>query len=232
MCSKIRLVILDDHQSIIDGYMLRLNQAQDIEVVAMARFGEQIEPMLREHPSDVLILDVNVPTSADNPNPYPILHLIPKILQRYPDLNVLVISQYNQPALIKAVMDAGACGYILKEDYVTIQDLANVIRAVSRGDIYLSKQAYQQLSKKLPKEISLTPRQQEVLSLCTAFPDADTNELAQRLGVANSTVRNLLSGAYVRLDVRNRAAAIAKARQLGLTTPSPPNIQLSQGSWD
>jgi DNA-binding CsgD family transcriptional regulator len=55
--------------------------------------------------------------------------------------------------------------------------------------------------------------------MCAAFPDATTGELARHLGIANSTLRNLLSEAYVRLDVRNRAAAVAKARQTGLITP-------------
>jgi DNA-binding CsgD family transcriptional regulator len=65
----------------------------------------------------------------------------------------------------------------------------------------------------------LAPRQLEVLSLCSAYPDSSTYELAVKMGVAHSTVRNLLSGAYLKLDVRNRTAAVVKARQMGLITP-------------
>jgi two-component system nitrate/nitrite response regulator NarL len=225
MSPKIRVIILDDHQSIIDGYLFRLSQTPEIEVVATITYGEELEATLKDYETDVLLLDVYVPTSQDNPNPYPILHLIPKVLQTYPDLSVLVISQHNQSTLIKAVMDAGASGYILKDDYATIQGLVNVVRSIAKGDIYLSKQAYQQLSKKIPEDSSLTARQQEALSLCIAFPDADTAELARRLGIAHSTMRNILSGAYMRLNVRNRAAAIAKVRQLGLITPPPPSVE-------
>ncbi len=67
----------------------------------------------------------------------------------------------------------------------------------------------------------LTPRQQQALSLAAAYPDHTSAELALRLGVAQSTARNLLSGAYLRLGVRSRAAAVAKARHLGLITSSP-----------
>ena len=123
---------------------------------------------------------------------------------------------HNQAALIKAVMEAGASGYILKDDQATIQQLGNVVRTVAKGGIHISQQAFKQLSKKLPKEPNLTSRQKEALSLCAAYPDATTAELANQLNVANSTMRNLLSQAYLYLDVHTRAAAIAKARQKGI----------------
>ncbi len=226
MSPKIRVTILDDHQGIIDGYLYRLNKNPEIEVVTTANFGKDIEPLLTRHPTDVLILDVQVPTSPDNLNPYPILHLIPRVLQKYPDLSILIISMHNQPSLIKAVMEAGASGYIFKDDRETVQNLGSVIEVVDQGGIHLSQQAYQQLFKKIPKESTPTRRQLEALSLCASHPDATTAELANRLGIANSTMRNLLSEAYLRLNVRSRTSAIAKARQLGLITPETPIVDL------
>lgn len=228
MFPKIRVAILDDHQSIIDGYLYRLNQTPEIEVVATVTFGEELEPMLVDNPTDVLLLDVHVPTGPDNSNPYPILYLIPKLLQTHPDLTVLVISMYNQPTLIKAVMKAGASGYLLKDDQATIRELGAVIRTIANGGIHFSQQAHQQLLKRLPKGSMPSPRQLEALSVCAAHPEATTAELAVKLGVANSTLRNLLSGAYVRLGVRGKAAAIAKARQLGLITPPVPATNIKK----
>ena len=225
---KISVAILDDHQSIIDGYLFRLSQTPEIEVVGTVAYGAELEPMLSEHSVDVLILDIQVPTSSVNPNPYPILHLIPRLLQKNPNLNVLVISFHKQAAIIKSVMEMGASGYILKEDYATIQALGDVVCAIARGNIYFSQQAFQLLAKKIPEDSLLTARQLEVLSLCAAFPDATTAELANRIGIANSTLRNLLSGAYIRLNVRNRTSAIAKARQLGIITPPPPSFEFQK----
>jgi len=68
-------------------------------------------------------------------------------------------------------------------------------------------------------ENPLTDRQLEAISLCMAYPDATTFELAQKMQVSNSTVRNLLSGAYLRMGVHTRAAAIAKVQRLGITVP-------------
>jgi DNA-binding CsgD family transcriptional regulator len=70
----------------------------------------------------------------------------------------------------------------------------------------------------------LTPRQLELLSLCAAYPDLSTADLGQMMSVSNSTVRNLLSNAYIRLNVHSRTAAVEKAREMGLITPRPPTL--------
>jgi two-component system nitrate/nitrite response regulator NarL len=220
----IRVTILDDHQSIIDGYVYRLSKAPGFEVVATISYGEQLEPALAAHPSDVVLLDISVPTSPENPNPYPILHEIPSLLQKHPDLNILVISMHAERSLVRSVMEAGASGYVLKDDRAMLQDLGNVVRSIANGGIYFSQKAYQFMlnQKTTPTSERLSPRQLEALSLCAAYPDWTSADLAKKMSVANSTVRNLLSDAYLRLGVRNRTAAIAQARVLGLITPDPP----------
>jgi len=228
MMEKIRVIILDDHQGIVDGYMFRLSSAPDIEVVATASYGEDLEPTLAQHATDVLLLDVQVPTSLENRSPYPILHLIPKLLQRHPGLSILVISMYSQRTLIQAVMEAGASGYVLKDDQSSIFELAAVIRMVANGGIHLSQAAFQQLRNRQDGELEqpLSSRQLEALSLCAAYPGASTAELAEKMHIASSSLRNLLSGAYLKLDVRTRPAAVAKARQIGLLSPDVSSLDL------
>jgi len=226
MTKKISVTILDDHQSIIDGYLYRLSGQAKIEVVSTITYGEELEPALAKYPTDVLLLDINVPTAPDNLNHYPILYAIPKLLQVYPDLNVLVISMFAERGLIRAVMESGASGYILKDDQTTIRDLGNVVLSIAGGGIYFSQKAHQLLltQKTIPTGQRLSTRQLEALSLCASYPNSSTAELAQKMSVTNSTVRNLLSGAYARLEVQTRAAALAKAKQLGLITPESPTL--------
>jgi len=223
---KVRVAILDDHQSIIDGYIYRLDNTPGIEVVATATFGEELEPMLAKQSVDVLLLDLSVRISEENSNPFPILHIIPKLLQKYPDLVVLVISMFVEPGLMRSIVEAGASGYMLKDDTGAFRELGNVVLSVARGGIYFSRRVhglYVQ-SGQGGNGISLTPRQLELLSLCAAYPDLSTADLAQKMSVSNSTVRNLLSSAYLRLNVHSRTAAIEKARELGLITPRPPSL--------
>lgn len=224
MENKIRITILDDHQGIVDGYLYRFSKIPDIEVVNTLSSGNELEPALEQQPTDVLLLDVNVPNSKEDSNPYPIHHIIPKLLEKYPDLVVLVISMHSERMLIRTVMENGASGYILKDDQKAIQELGNVIVSIASGGIYLSEKArsaYLRNRNAEPDEI-LTPRQLEALSLCAAYPDHSTSDFAHIMKVANSTVRNLLSDAYLRLNVHTRVAAISKARQMGLITPDPP----------
>jgi two-component system nitrate/nitrite response regulator NarL len=221
MTKTIRVAILDDHQPIIDGYLYRLSQAPDIKIVGTALFGEDLEPMLNGKMVDVLILDISVPISADNSNPYPVQHAIPQLLERYPDLAILVISMYRQRSLIQSIMETGVNGYILKDDRASIQELASIIRSLVQGGVHLSQQAYQVLIQGLHSgdEPLLSVRQVEALSLCAAYPDGSQSELAKTMKLANSTMRNLLSEAYIRLGVRTRQAAVTRARQLGLLQP-------------
>lgn len=218
MPDKVRVMILEDHQSIVDGYIFRLSGNPHIEVALTLSRGDELEAAMRKHRTDVLILDVQVPVSEGNQNSYPILHVIPQLIQQYPDLAVLVISMHSERGLIRAVMDAGASGYILKDDHKAIRELANIILSIAAGGIYLSEKAKGVFTKDRSAAVDepLSARMMQVISLCAAYPDSKTAELAEMMKVANSTVRNLLSSAYIRLGVGNRAAAIARARQLGI----------------
>jgi len=224
MSSRIRVAILDDHQSIIDGFTYRLSMDPDIQITGTATYGEDLEDMLSENEVDVLLLDVSVPNSPTDHNQYPIIHVIPRLLEQYPRLNILVISMFTQHSLIEALVNIGISGYIFKDDQASIQQLDKIVRSISNDGIYFSAGAYLEPGEETTGPI-LTPRQLEALSLCDSAPDGDTIVLARRLGITGSTMRNLLSGSYLRLGVRTRAAAIAKAHQLGILPKSPePNI--------
>ncbi len=226
MADQVRVVVLEDHQSIIDGYSFRLAQTPEIQVVGSAHYGEELDGLLREYPADVLLLDVNVPTSTTNHNPFPILHAVSTALKKHPALSILVISMLTQRTLVSSLVDAGVSGYIFKDDQVSVQQLPKIVSMVAKGGAYFSPGAYERLREGAPpgKKPGLTSRQLQVVSLCAAFPDSSTAELAKRLKISGSTMRNLLSGAYRRLEVRTRAAAIAKVQSMGLI-PSAPRVR-------
>ena len=229
MASEIRVAIADDHQGIIDGYLYRLGGLPQIKVVGTARCGQDLEALLAKLATDLLILDVGLPMSLDKKNnPYPILHAIPNLLQRYRDLIILVISMHMQRTLIDKVMKAGAKGYIVKDDQQAITKLGSIIELVANGSIYVSPLASEEWQAGWKEQTgpSLTQRQLEVLSLCAAHPELNSRQLAQKLSVEPSTVRNLLSDAYKRLKVRNRAAAVDQAREFGLITPRQEAYEL------
>lgn len=223
MAETIRVIILEDHPTMIEGYLSYLRDEPDIQVVATAAYGEELPNLLAAyHPVHLLLLDIWVPTSPANSEPYPILYLLPQLLQHHPELHILVISMHKEIALIKAVMDAGASGFVLKDDRDTLQKFPSVLRTVVTGGIYFSREAHQILTRQPIGGRQLSPRQAEVLSLCASYPEKTTAELANALGVADATVRNTLSVLYMRLGVRSRATAVAKARELGILAELTP----------
>ncbi len=178
--------------------------------------------MLRKNSVDVLLIDLSVRTSEDDANAYPVLRTIPQLLQKYPDLKVVVVSMYGGPGLIRMIMEAGVSGYITKDDHEALRDLGKIVQSISNGNIYFSDKAlnlYHQQDEGRGRD-NLSPRQIEALSLCALHPDLGTADLAQMLAVSNSTVRNLLSSAYIKLGVHSRTAAVELARNLGLIAPN------------
>lgn len=221
MENKIRVAILDDHPMIVEGYLARLGKDPEIEITASMGVADLLEPVLQKSAVNVLILDVSVPTSAENRNPYPILHVIPKLLEEHHDLNILVISMHNERGLIREVMAAGANGYILKDDQAANAALPEIVKSVAGGGVYLSEEAGAVYNKILNGENGkqLSPRQLEALSLCASSPGEKSAVLAKKMNISHQAFRTLLSGAYLKLGARTRADAIAKARQMGLIAP-------------
>lgn len=228
MLNTIQVAILEDHPLIIKGYESALATAPHITIIGTTQYGENLLPLLAQHPVDLLLLDIQVPTSQENHSIFPVLSLLPKIVEMYPSLQVLVASMHNDRALIQAIMDNGASGYILKDDLKAMRDLGKIITSiVCDGEIYLSEEAQLQLDKyqgRKNSKVLLTPGQLKALSLCGAYPNKSIAQLAKLLNVASSTLRNLLHASYIRLGVRSRGAAVEKARQRSLLSSNvaPP----------
>ncbi len=226
MENTVRVAILDDHQSILDGFQYRLMNAKDILVVASASYGEDLLPMIRKNSVDVLLLDLSVPTSLENGSQFPMIFALRTLMDEFPALKVIIISNFKEKTLVKSAIERGVRGYIYKDDHASIQQLARIVMIVSAGGNYFSAGAYFDLSDENSK-LNLTPRQKEVLEVASAYPDDLTDELAGKLNISGSTLRNILSGAYTRLGVHTRSAAIDKVRQLGIVPAikNPPGAE-------
>ena len=227
---KIKVAILDDHQPIIDGYVFRLKDHPRVEIVATARYGNELDPMLENNYTDVLILDVSVRNDPVGKSYFATPQAIPRVLKIYPHLKILVISMHNHRMLIKNLLDFGASGYILKDDHEQINNLGDVIISTFDGEMTLSKAIYQSLLEKYAKTEfpKLTPREFETLSLLFVKPDTLQNELAEELGIAASTIRNSLSKIYLKLGVNSQLAAVLKAQELGFLPPKPTPVIFNQ----
>ena len=219
MPDKIRLTILESHQSVIDGYAFRLSMAPDIEIVAAIHYSNQLLPALAAHPADILILDFNICVSATEPQLVPIFPLISTLKLKYPHLAIVIITMFKEVILLKLALENGVSGYLFKDDRTQIRRLGSILRSIVAGGTFLSEQANELYLSTLNSAPLLTMRQIEILSLSIANPDITTELIAKELDLAHSTVRNTLSQAYKKLGVTNHMAAIIKAREIGLVSP-------------
>lgn len=216
MSHSIKIAIIEDHQGIIDGYKFRLQNAEDIEIVDVAMNGEELGALLATHLNiDLLIMDINVPVSAQNRNYFPILQLVPKILEDHSNVRILIVSMLSELNLIKELVDAGISGYVVKDDVESIRALSTVLRKIHRGELFFSESINGKLQD-FVNQFGLTNRQLEILSVCAAYPDLTSEQVAEMIDIASSSLRTTLSAIYSRLNVRSKAAAIFKAKDLGL----------------
>ena len=212
MVGKVSVGILEDHPVVTAGYKAQIIKSRRLKVVWASRYYNEVGKKLEKHSTDVLILDASVDTAPDNPNTFP-------ILEKYPDLSIIVISMHNRPAFIRAIFKSGASGYILKDDVKANEKLNDILLAVAEGEMYYSDKTKEIIFDETKGEEILTKKQIALLSYFASSPHLTTQELAEELELAHSTIRNSLSEIYFRLKVNKITSALAKAQKLGLITP-------------
>ena len=168
-----RVLIADDHGIVRSGLRLLLERQPDIEVVAEAADGaEARELAVRERP-DLAILDVKMPKLTG-------LQATREIKRQAPEVSVLILSMHDDERYLFEALKAGASGYVLKAQADT--DLLAAIRAVERGEPFLTPEAQRTLIKDVLErgssgEEELTPREEEIVKLVA---EAHTTEADRR----------------------------------------------------
>ncbi len=107
--SKIRLLIVDDHARVRAGIRVLLHAAADVEVVGEAADGGQAVEMVAQNPPDFILLDMELPVMGG-------IEVLHQVLQKFPMIQVLVLSAYDDPACIQGTLEEGAKGYLLKDE--------------------------------------------------------------------------------------------------------------------
>jgi len=208
-----RVLIADDHGIVRSGLRLLLERQPDIEVVAEAADGaEARELAIREKP-DLAILDVRMPKLTG-------LQATREIKRQAPDVAVLILSMHDDERYLFEALKAGASGYVLKTQADT--DLLEAIRAVERGEPFLSPAAQQALIKDVLERGSavaeeLTPREQEVVKLVAEAHT--TRQIAEILHLSDKTVENHRANAMRKLGMRDRVELVRYAIRKGLIEP-------------
>ncbi len=208
--SPIRLLIVDDHPVVRDGLRGMLASDSDLEVVGEAEDGREALTAAAELRPDVILMDLRMPGLGG-------AAAIRELGERGVTARVLVLTTYDSDSDVVPALEAGATGYLLKD--APRAELVAAIRAAARGEAVLSPSVATRLVRQLqaPAQDALSDRELEVL---TVIAHGETNRgAASRLFISEATVKTHLLHIYAKLDVNDRAAAVAAAYERGLLVP-------------
>ena len=205
--TRLRLLLVDDHAIVREGMRAILEEESDLAVVGECSTGDEaLEACLSAQP-DVVLLDLNMPGLDP-------VSTIRGLVQRVPGVRIMVFTSFGEDDIVRATLDAGAIGFLLKD--ARRDELLHAIRSVAAGQPWLAPTAQRQLMELLrrpPDPLqSLTEREADVLRL---IGQGCSNKLiARELGLSEGTVKGYVSQVLAKLGVadRTQAALIAAKR--------------------
>lgn len=214
--STIRVLLVDDHRIVAEGFQMLLEQEADIEVVGIAEDGAQALVIAQQEQPDVVVMDVSMPKGMDGVTATQRLHDL------CPGCRVLLLTTFDYDEFVVQGLQAGARGYLLKN--VARSQFVQHIRSVARGELVLHPDVYpvvfeqlqhpQRHDSAIGRSSLLTEREEEVLRLVRE--KVSNQAIADQLFVTVDTVKRHLSNIYDKLDVRNRVLAVKEAERRGI----------------
>jgi DNA-binding NarL/FixJ family response regulator len=210
----INVLICDDQAIVRDGLELLLNLERDIEVVGLARDGDEAVDLVAAHEPDLVLMDLKMPGMNG-------IEATRQIRTHYPEVHVLVLTTYDDDAWVFDAIRAGASGYILKD--TPREEVLKAVRGTVVGQSFvdpsvagklLGHVANQQTRPASTLTDKLTEREVDVLGLLArGLTNAD---IATELYLSEGTVRNHVSAIYTKLGVDDRTQAAILALRHGL----------------
>ncbi|MGW7818018.1 response regulator [Streptomyces puniciscabiei] len=199
---SIRVLLAEDQGMMRGALALLLGMEEDIEVVSQLGSGDGIVDAVLTHRPDVALLDIELPGISG-------LDAAAELREQAPDCRVLILTTFGRPGYLRRAMEAGAAGFLVKDG--PVEELAAAIRRVLTGETVVDPALAAAALSAGPSP--LTARECEVLK--ASVDGATVADIAGRLHLSESTVRNYLSSAIGKTGTRNRAEAVREARQQG-----------------
>ena len=212
MDEPIRVLIADDHAGFRSGLDALLATQADLEVVGQADNGDAAVALALSLQPDVVLMDLNMP-GLDG------IAATRRIVDTSPHIAVLVLTMADNDAAVFDALRAGARGYLLKG--ADRAELTRAIRAVASGEAIFGPDVARRLMAyfadapvRAPAFPELSERELEVLELIAR--GMSNQQIVDRLVISPKTVRNHISNIFSKLQVRDRAEAVVRAREAGM----------------
>ena len=198
----IRVLLAEDQGMMRGALALLLRLEPDIDVVAEVGSGTDVVPTALETRPDVALLDIEMPGCSG-------LDAAAALREALPSCKVLIVTSFGRAGYVRRAMEAGASGFLVKDG--PVEELAAAIRRVLAGERVIDPSLAAAALSAGPNP--LTDREREVLA--AAANGSMIVDIATRLHLSESTVRNYLSAAIGKTNARNRIEAVQAARAQG-----------------
>jgi DNA-binding NarL/FixJ family response regulator len=199
---KYKIIIVDDHQLFRNGLRFILNEIQNVQVVGEASNGQEFLGLLEFVVPDLVLMDINMPVMNG-------VTASKIALEKYPQLNILVLSMYGDTEYYNTMIDIGVKGFILKD--IDNKELGDAIIKVISGGTYFSQDLLLNLikSKTFNENIVLTKREKEVLELiCKGYSN---QQISDQLFISQRTVERHRSSLLLKTDSKNSISLVVYA---------------------
>lgn len=206
MQRRIRLIVVDDHSKVHFTIASLIKLLDDVELIAQGSTGQEAIALCREYQPDIVLMDIVMP-ELDG------IAATRQIVAEFPAIKILALSGFQDQSSVRAMIEAGAVGYVLKTS--SMQDLANTIRAVYAGKAIFSMEvttllfAQPQPVTTPTTDYGLTPREREVLQLLV--DGLNNTQIAETLTISMSTAKHHVSNILTKMQVESRVEAVAIA---------------------
>ncbi|WP_044474540.1 response regulator transcription factor [Streptomyces sp. S4] len=209
-CAPTRVLLVDDHALVREGVREILSAQGDIEVVGEAADSAEAVAQAVRHRPDVVLLDVELPGGEP-------AETVTRIRELSPDSQILVLSMYDGPQLLRRLIEAGIRGYMLKS--VEGRELVSAVRSVSSGSdrlvLAVSRESLAQMQA--PPDGGLSARERQILELVAQA--LSNGQISTRLAISEATVKRHLRNVFVKLGAVSRIDAVNKAVAASLINP-------------
>ena len=206
MTAQIRVLLVDDHPAVLMGLTCVLNAAPDVVVVGAERDGERGLAALVDLEPDVVVMDVSMPGESG-------LDVMRRMLDHAPATPVLVLTADNDDRTMTSALEGGAAGYVSKE--CDSSEVVRAVRASARGQMPIDGRVVRKARQEEPDAddmpLQFTPRERDVLELLGQ--GLANKQIADRLGVGETTVKTHLRKVFERIGVTDRTSAALWAQR-------------------
>ncbi|TDU66115.1 LuxR family two component transcriptional regulator [Prosthecobacter fusiformis] len=200
----IRILVADDHVTVLEGLVAIIGRQPDMSVVAGAVNGREAVDLWRQHRPDVALLDLRMPLLDG-------VSAIEEICRQDMGARIIILTTFDSDTDISKAIKAGARGYLLKD--APREELLSCIRKVHTGQTSLAPELVTKLAAGL-SSIPLTTRERDVLTLLAR--GLSNKEIGGSLFISETTVKSHLRSIFTKLNVLSRTEAMAAASQRGL----------------